>query len=134
MAGKFFLIRDIWHPGSTLGQFVYEKFHICYSLELPWKNNERGVSCISEGEYDIMFMVHPKFGRCIYFPFVEGRSEVFMHVANRPEQLRGCIAPGLTRYKDFVGHSRTGLNRICDIFKAENVTYKTLQIIDVKHW
>jgi hypothetical protein len=68
----------------------------CASMELPWKNNERGVSCIPLGDYDC-----EKIGATAAIPYehiailnVQGRSGVCIHKANFTSQLRGCIAVG----------------------------------------
>lgn len=72
-------------------------------LELPWKNNERGVSCIPEGVYPVIKHNSPKFGSCLWVREVPNRSEILMHKANyvgsnNPKtgksDLLGCIAPG----------------------------------------
>ena len=51
----------------------------CDTLELKWLDNERRVSCIPEGDYDVIPHVSPKFGKCFWVQDVEGRSEILFH-------------------------------------------------------
>ena len=81
------------------GQVVNELGGVLFqfkTLELPWKDNERRVSCIPPGTYEIIKHTSPKFGECWWLQDVPGRSEILIHAANYVRQLRGCIAPGLT--------------------------------------
>lgn len=66
-----------------------------YTIELPWRNNERNRSCIPSGEYLARQHVSPDFGRTLWVKDVDDRSEIVIHVANSPADLDGCIAPGL---------------------------------------
>lgn len=77
----------------------------CLSLELAWKNNEQGVSCIPAGTYEWV-----KVGATANIPYthisilnVKDRSGVCIHAANMAAglhpQLKGCIAVG-TAYAD----------------------------------
>ena len=66
----------------------------CYTLELPWKDNQRRVSCIPEGEYKAIKHHSPKFGNSVWIQDVPNRSEILIHPANYVRQLLGCIAVG----------------------------------------
>lgn len=77
---------------------------ILKTVERPWKNNQAGISCVPEGEYDLIPHNSPKFGDCyvleapslgvtIYGP--SQRTHILFHAANKPSQLEGCIAPGM---------------------------------------
>jgi hypothetical protein len=71
------------------------------TLELPWKDNRRSVSCIPEGVYDVV-KEGPTLKRpYIYFrvPNVPGRSGILFHPGNFSSQIRGCLLPG-ERIKD----------------------------------
>lgn len=83
------------------GQVVNELGGVLFefkALELPWKNNERRVSCIPAGTYQIIKHTSPKFGQCYWVQDVPNRSEILIHPANYHHQLLGCIAPG----RDFI--------------------------------
>ena len=81
---------------QTTGVLFNEQLdELCKILELPWKNNERRVSCIPEGEYRVIAHKSRKFGHCFWVRDVPGRSEILIHPANYTRQLLGCLAPGL---------------------------------------
>jgi hypothetical protein len=50
-----------YFPEGTNGKLVCEGKFICYTIELPWKNNEKRVSCIPEGKYFIKKRHSQKF-------------------------------------------------------------------------
>lgn len=68
--------------------------YTCRTLELPWKDNERRVSCIPEGEYEVIKHISPKFGECFWIQDVPNRSEILIHVSNYVRELLGCVAVG----------------------------------------
>lgn len=68
------------------------------SIERGWMNNERGVSCILEGVYPVVFEYSHRFRRNLYeIKEVPGRSECEFHAANYARQLNGCVALGNKR-------------------------------------
>lgn len=95
------LLKRIYRPTSTTGKgFVFnEKNELVFefvTLELPWKDNERNISCIPEGEYLVKKM--PPTGKRKYQYFwvqdVPGRDSILWHPGNYTHQIRGCILPG----------------------------------------
>ena len=66
---------------------------ICHTMELPWINNKTFVSCIPAGVYDIGMVVSPTHGNVYKVKDVIGRTHILFHIANKPSQLEGCIAP-----------------------------------------
>lgn len=66
-----------------------------FTLELPWKDNERRVSCIPIGTYKLKLHTSPKFGQCYWVKDVPNRDAILIHPANYTRQLLGCIAVGL---------------------------------------
>ena len=67
---------------------------MCRTLELPWKNNKKRVSCIPEGVYDVVLHHSPKFGKCFWVKNVPERSEILIHPGNYHKQILGCILVG----------------------------------------
>lgn len=59
-----------------------------YTLELPFKNNEKDISCIPDGEYIVKKHKSPKFGDCLKvydidgISEVKGRSDILIHKGN----------------------------------------------------
>jgi 5,10-methylene-tetrahydrofolate dehydrogenase/methenyl tetrahydrofolate cyclohydrolase len=73
---------------SANGQFV------CFTIELPWLNNQRKLSCIPEGRYKLVKRYTAKRGNHILVVGVPGRSLILFHPANDAlKELEGCIAP-----------------------------------------
>lgn len=96
---KVVLIRS-YQPQQTLGRMaVYNGIinkpkYQCVTIELPYKENERNISCIPEGIYKCEKIVSPNFGRCINIRDVPRRDLIRVHPANFTHELRGCIAVG----------------------------------------
>jgi hypothetical protein len=83
-----------YQMSNTLGQIEVGGLTL-YTLELPWKDNKTGISCIPVGTYKVKRHTSPKFGKCFWLQDVPNRSEILIHPANYTRQLRGCIAVGL---------------------------------------
>lgn len=64
------------------------------TLELPWKNNEKNISCIPAGNYKLRRRNTPKYGDHLILENVPGRSYVLIHFGNFPENTSGCILVG----------------------------------------
>jgi len=77
----------------TIGRLEYGDFH-CFTLELPWKDNEINVSCIWSGEYDAIKYDSPSKGDVILLKGVRGRSFIEIHSGNYTRQIKGCILVG----------------------------------------
>ena len=78
---------------GTLGKLTMEGLH-AYTIELPWRGNRVGESCIPPGVYKAQRHESPTHGDTLWLRQVPGRSEILIHSANGPHQLEGCIAPG----------------------------------------
>lgn len=87
------LIRT-YFPGGTNGEIRYKGARFCYSIELPWLNNQPQVSCIPEGRYELMIRFSHRFQWHLQLKKVKGRDLILIHPANDAKrELRGCIAP-----------------------------------------
>jgi hypothetical protein len=75
------ILRMARSSHGTEGRLLTEGF-VCYSFELPWKNNERAVSCIPPGEYNCVIRVSPKYGRTYWVSNVPERSLILIHSGN----------------------------------------------------
>jgi hypothetical protein len=83
-----------YFPDGTNGKLECEGKLICLTIELPWKNNETKVSCITEGKYFIKKRYSKKFQWHLEVLDVENRSLILFHSANNAlQELNGCIAP-----------------------------------------
>ena len=88
------LLTRTYFPEGTNGKLECEGKLICKTIELPWKENEKRVSCISEGEYFLRKRYSRKFGWHLELVAVKNRSLILVHPANNAlQELNGCIAP-----------------------------------------
>ena len=88
-----FLTRT-YFPEGTNGKLMCEGKLLCNTIELPWKNNEKRVSCIPEGRYFIRKRYSQKFKWHLEVVDVKNRSYILFHPANNAlQELTGCIAP-----------------------------------------
>lgn len=84
---------------GTFGKLETDNFS-CYTVELPWRENQRRISCIPEGEYvcQLRYFSDPshKWYQRSYYEVnsVPGRSAIFIHIANFPSDIEGCIGLG----------------------------------------
>jgi len=88
-------------PMGTFGELIYGDFH-CYTIEREWHNNQKNVSCIPSGQYNLVRHESPKFGN-VYALIGQGisihpeghnRWGILIHPANVQKELQGCIALG----------------------------------------
>jgi hypothetical protein len=96
---RLLIERLAWLRFGTLGQFHligdHGTEHLAgYTIELPWRDNEVGRSCIPLGVYTAERHASPKFGATYWLRNVPGRSEILIHTANSKSDLDGCIGPG----------------------------------------
>ena len=67
------------------------------SIERPWLNNERNISCIPEGEYLCKYVERSASGRykkVYHLQDVPGRSGILGHSGNLVKHSSGCILWG----------------------------------------
>ncbi len=64
------------------------------TLELPWKNNARNISCIPEGTYVLSKYQSATNGDSFAVQDVPDRSQIRIHKGNFTSQIAGCILPG----------------------------------------
>jgi hypothetical protein len=81
---------------GTNGTLQYEDRTVCHTIELPWRQNRRTVSCIPEGRYPLLARYTARHRLHLYVAGVPGRSDIGVHPANDAlRELQGCIAPVL---------------------------------------
>lgn len=99
-----FLQRRYFEHGTFSYLYSPEGEQLCAVVEREWNNNQPNISCIPQGEYTLVPHHSPRFGDCyalvapslgvtIHGPSL--RTHILFHVANLPEQLEGCLAPGM---------------------------------------
>jgi len=87
------LARQYFSAGTN-GTLSFNGHTICKTIELPWLNNQRRISCIPEGTYFIRKRFSPKFKWHIEVMAIKNRDLILFHPANNAlKELKGCIAP-----------------------------------------
>jgi Family of unknown function (DUF5675) len=103
---KILLERDYLND-STIGCLSYIKNGKLYqfsTLEPIWLDNKKNISCIPEGEFNVMKYPSQRFGST-YLVSVPDRSGILFHAGNTKEDTQGCILVG----DYFEMHRQTGL-------------------------
>lgn len=104
--GKATLGELHWHPGPN---------HMAYTLEPPWRDNERRVSCIPAGTYPLRIRTeggwNEKYRKkyawhrgMIEVGDVPGRDFILFHAGNTHHDTDGCILPGIRTLPDSDGN------------------------------
>jgi hypothetical protein len=127
---KLVLERRIERDSGTFGVLTGPGL-LLFTCELLWHDNALGESRVPPGLYRLEAHHTERFPDCwaligpgvSHFPAPgAARSAVLIHAANRPEELRGCIAPGrmlgqidgrlaVLRSRDALGDLRASLQR-----------------------
>jgi hypothetical protein len=83
-----------YFPKGTNGVILLAGRKVCETIELPWKLNQRRISCIPEGTYALAMRYSPRFGKHILVKAVPGRTGILIHAFNNALlESKGCIAP-----------------------------------------
>ena len=79
---------------GTNGEITVDGKHLCYTIERPWLDNQRRISCIPTGRYQLKPRFSQKFKQHLILLNVPGRDLILIHPANDAmKELNGCIAP-----------------------------------------
>ena len=105
------LIRDIDTGKETLGRLYVDNEWVCYTIERPWLDNQRRISCIPTGTYPLFTKEYGRFWDKYKFPIpilgnTNPRSEILIHPANYAKDLAGCIGLGNKKTNNAVLNSR----------------------------
>jgi hypothetical protein len=86
----------------TAGRLLWEgQPQAIHTLEEPWRNNARRISCIPTGQYKCVPWGWGKnsqshFKRCWLLEGVQNRSAILIHAGNTLADTEGCILVGLS--------------------------------------
>jgi len=101
----------------------------CKTLELPWKDNKRNISCIPEGTYRVERYWHEFFGNCFWVKDVPGRTGILIHIGNyagsinpktKRSDIQGCILPGM-KFVDIDGDGIEDVSSSGDAMRELNI-------------
>jgi hypothetical protein len=94
----------VWRKPNQLcnpGLMTIDGAYFGQTIERPWADNKRGISCIPAGIYPVAIRHSPKFNRpMLIIDNVRGRSGILIHGANHWSELKGCVAVAETRVDD----------------------------------
>lgn len=78
----------------VLGVLELDNKEICKTLELPWRDNQKGISCIPTGEYKLSPYPSSRFGEVYIVNDVPNRTGILIHTGNTADDIEGCILVG----------------------------------------
>ena len=109
------LIRDSFTDKAVLGKLYLNSEFYGHTLELAWKENQKRISCIPKGVYEVKKR-HTEKSKYKYEHLhildVPDRELILMHIGNYPKNSKGCILVGNTRALNFVGESRKAFYKL----------------------
>jgi len=99
---KMLLVRYATDDEGTRGVLVGDNFEGCLTIELPWRDNKRAMSCIPTGTYEVYPRESKKYRKHFILKNVHNRSYILIHSGNfggdatkgYKTHTQGCILPG----------------------------------------
>ena len=108
------IIRDTKTDKSTIGKLYLNGEQMCDTLENPYLDNQKNISCIPAGEYKVRIRVARESATRDYVHLlvqdVPNRSYILFHRGNTAKDTSGCILVGLKRKQDFVSNSTLAMD------------------------
>ena len=103
-------------PQGTIGAlYLFDEF-LSFTIELPWRQNQRNISAIPDGIYELKLRYSKKFKWHLLVVGVHQRDLILFHPANDAlKELEGCIAPVSSLVEVAKGYSsRKALDKILE--------------------
>jgi hypothetical protein len=123
-----FLNRYYMTNEVTLGTLNFQNVihRPIFTLELPWLDNQKNISCIPEGGYKASPYSSPRYPDVYQVHGVPDRTYILFHIGNYIKNTDGCILPGKTVdwQKPMVGSSGDTMKLIRDIVGDNTFTLK----------
>ena len=108
------LIRDTFTEESTIGELFLNGERFCDTLELPYRDNQRSISCIPAGEYKVRLRLPRESATRDYIHLivkdVPNRSHILFHRGNTAKDTKGCILVGQGTQQDIVHNSTLAMD------------------------
>ena len=86
----------------------------CDTLELPYRDNQRSISCIPVGDYKVRLRYPRESATRNYLHLlvedVKDRSYILFHRGNTAKDTRGCILVGQGSQQDIVHNSTLAMD------------------------
>ncbi len=111
---KCFLYRTKQDIHGTHGYITDENGHfLCNTIELPWFNNEKNISCVPEGTYAcVPHVKSTNMQLCWELKDVPNRTGILIHTGNTEDDSLGCIIVGLRANVQGVLDSKLALEQL----------------------
>ena len=110
------IIRDTFTEKSTIGTLFINGESFCDTLENPYINNKRNISCIPEGQYKVRLRLARESASRDYLHLlvqdVPNRDWILFHRGNTAKDTSGCILVGNGREQDAVENSRLAMDLV----------------------
>jgi len=110
------IIRDTFSDKSTIGELFINGERFCDTLENPWLDNQRNISCIPAGEYPVRLRYPRESATREYLHLlvqdVPNRDYILFHRGNFPKDTSGCILVGQGTQQDVVNNSTLAMDLV----------------------
>jgi hypothetical protein len=88
------VLQRAYFKEGTNGTLFCSGSFLFHTIELPWNDNKRNISCIPEGTYEVETRYSKRFQNHLLVIGVTNRRLILFHPANDAlKELEGCIAP-----------------------------------------
>lgn len=108
---------------GTFGVLTEDNIPLCVTLEDPWHDNARLISCIPPGTYRCRKHSGPRFHDVWEVTAVPGRDAILIHQGNTTTDTSGCVLVGRTFTtfgdKPGIGSSRDALDYLRVVLPPE---------------
>ena len=107
------VIRETFTEVSIIGNLYLDGEWLCDTLENPYIDNQRSISCIPAGQYKVRLRTAKESATKDYLHLlvqeVPDRSLILFHSGNTAKDTRGCILVGIGTEQDLVKNSRLAM-------------------------
>lgn len=112
------LVRSSLGPAWTAGVMTCPSVNeniadlVFATLELPWKGNQKGVSCVPAGTYPVQYAWSDRWNRLMpHVLDVPFRDLIELHIGNFPRDTDGCVLVGSVATDIGIGSSTAAFVR-----------------------
>jgi hypothetical protein len=108
------IIRKVFTDNSTIGELFLNGEKFCDTLELPYIDNQKSISCIPIGQYKVRLRLPRESATRDYIHLlvqeVKDRSYILFHRGNTAKDTRGCILVGQGSQQNKVNNSTLAMD------------------------
>ena len=108
------ILRDSFTDDSTIGELFVDGERFCDTLELPYRENKKSISCIPTGSYPVRLRLARESATRDYLHLlvqeVKDRSHILFHRGNTAKDTKGCILVGQGSQHNIVHNSTLAMD------------------------